>query len=122
MFILQAGETPFAQDATFGYKSSNLRNWIVEKAAQSTRKIDRDRIDSFDLARLRKEGPEYISRKLFAAEKGTIIVVNAADEADMDVIILGVLEGASLNLLSSHLSHPLPNAHSGFMHAQAFNG
>jgi len=122
MCILQAGETPFAQDATFGYKSSNLRDWIVEKTAQSTRKIDRDHIDSFDLAALRKAGPEYVSRKLFAAEKGTVMVVNAADEADMDVVILGVLEGASLNLLSSRLSHLVLNTHSGFMDAQAFNG
>ena len=122
MCILQAGETPFAQDATFGYKSSDLRDWIVEKTAQSTRKIDRDHIGSFDLAALRKEGPEYVSRKLFAAQKGTVMVVNAADEADMDVVILGVLEGASLNLLSSRLSHLVLNTHSGFMDAQAFNG
>lgn len=65
----------------------------MEKTTQGGRKIDKHHIDSFDLATLRKEGPEYVSRKLFAAQKGTVIVVNAADEADMDVVVLGVLQG-----------------------------
>lgn len=89
----QAGETPFAKDATFGYKSSNLRDWIVEKTASSQRPVDRSYIDSFDLAGLRRRGPDYIERKLLDAAKGTVIIVNAADEADMDVVILGALKG-----------------------------
>ena len=89
----------------------------MEKTAHSGRKIDKNHIDSFDLATLRKEGPEYISRKLFAAQKGTVIVVNAADEADMDVVVLGVLQGASFAFLS--LSCPLPNVSIRFKHAQA---
>lgn len=89
----KAGETPFAKDATFGYKSSNLRDWIVEKSVQGQRHIDKSHISSFDLTTLRKDGPSYISSQLSAAPKGSVIVVNAADEADMDVVILGILEG-----------------------------
>jgi uncharacterized protein YgbK (DUF1537 family) len=29
--LIPAGETPFARDATFGYQSSNLRDWVAEK-------------------------------------------------------------------------------------------
>ena len=29
--LIPAAETPFAQDAAFGYQSSNLREWVVEK-------------------------------------------------------------------------------------------
>lgn len=36
-----------------------------------------------------------MERKLLDAPKGTVIVVNAADEADMDVVILGALRGKS---------------------------
>jgi len=55
---------------------------------------------------LRREGPEYVSRKLFAADKGTVVVVNAADEADMDVVVLGVLEGMSSLPLCSPFTFP----------------
>ena len=30
--LVPAGLTPFAKDATFGYTSSNLREWVVEKS------------------------------------------------------------------------------------------
>ena len=30
--LVPAGETQFAKDATFGYKSSNLRDYVLEKA------------------------------------------------------------------------------------------
>ncbi len=31
-WLVPAAETPFAQDATFGYRSSNLREWVAEKS------------------------------------------------------------------------------------------
>lgn len=90
--LVPAADTPFAQDATFGYKSSNLREWVVEKS-RASRAIESDRIQSFDLGRVRREGPEYVLQALLETQKGTVIVVNAADEADMDVVVLGILQG-----------------------------
>jgi len=95
-----------------------LRDWIAEKTAQSGQKIDKDHIDSFDLATLRREGPDYVSIKLFAAQKGTVMVVNAADEADMDVVVLGVLQGMSITS-SFHASHFRPKVSSASGKVQA---
>lgn len=95
---IKAGETPFAKDATFGYKSSNLQDWIVEKTGRSRCPIERHQIFSFDLAKVRQEGPNYMSKLLLERadhSKPVVFIVNAADEADMDVVILGILEGKS---------------------------
>ena len=87
---MPAGESQFAKDATFGYKSSNLRNWVVEKSAGS---ISQDRVTSISLETIRKGGPDAVKEQMLGLEKGSVVVVNAAAEEDMDVVILGILKG-----------------------------
>lgn len=88
--LVPAGETPFARDATFGYRSSDLRDWVVEKSGG---KIARERVVSLGLKDIREGGPERIAELLEGFEKGAVIVVNAAAEEDMDVVVLGLLKG-----------------------------
>ncbi|KAL1634451.1 hypothetical protein SLS58_010692 [Diplodia intermedia] len=90
--LVPAGETPFARDATFGYRSSDLRDWVVEKSGG---KIARERVVSFGLGYIRQGGPERIAEMLEGFEKGSVIVVNAAAEEDMDVVVLGLLKASS---------------------------
>lgn len=97
--MLQAADTPFARDATFGYKSSNLHDWVVEKSSKSSRPIHKSQISSFELECIRREGPEYVTRTIRASLRDgqtSVIVMNAMDEADVDVVILGVLEGKDI--------------------------
>lgn len=90
--LIPAGETQFAKDASFGYKSSNLRDWIVEKSKGD---ITADRIKSLTLEDIRSGGPDKICTQLMSFPKGSVVVINAAAEEDMDVVVLAILEAAS---------------------------
>ncbi len=36
--LIPAGDTEFARDATFGYRSSDLKEWVEEKSCGRVRK------------------------------------------------------------------------------------
>ncbi|PSN71778.1 hypothetical protein BS50DRAFT_235700 [Corynespora cassiicola Philippines] len=90
--LVPAGETPFAKDATFGYKSSDLRDWVVEKSEGA---IARERVKGLSLEDTRKGGADKVAEILLAAEKGTVFIANSAAEEDMDVVILGILKASA---------------------------
>lgn len=90
--LVPAGATPFAKDATFGYQSSDLNEWVVEK---SKGQISKDKIRSLSLQNIREGGVLKVEDILTSASKGTVIIVNAAAEEDMDVVILGILQASS---------------------------
>jgi hypothetical protein len=72
--LVPVGESDFAKDSHFGYKSSNLINWIVEK---SQGKIKNEDIISLSLDEIRHKGEEYIQQKLLSRkEKFYYVVVN----------------------------------------------
>jgi hypothetical protein len=87
--LVPAGQTQFAQDATFGYKSSNLRDYVLEKAGS---KFISEDIASISLADIRL-GPQKVTELLLDAPKKSVIIVNAAAESDMSVFAAGILAG-----------------------------
>ncbi|KAL5338464.1 hypothetical protein BJX70DRAFT_198051 [Aspergillus crustosus] len=87
--LVPAGETQFAQDATFGYKSSNLKEYVLEKAPG---RFTEDQAHSISLEDIRVGGPEGVSERLLSFPKGEVVVVNAAAESDMAVFVAGVLQ------------------------------
>jgi uncharacterized protein YgbK (DUF1537 family) len=87
--LVPAGQTQFAQDATFGYKSSNLRDYVLEKAGS---KFSNEDIVSISLVDVRR-GPQNVTELLLHAPKRSVIIVNAAAESDMAVFAAGVLAG-----------------------------
>jgi uncharacterized protein YgbK (DUF1537 family) len=86
--MVPASQTPFAQDATFGYKSSNLRDYVLEKAGS---RFTKDDLFSITLEDIRVGGPTKVTEQLLKAPKGSVIIVNAAAESDMFVFAAGVL-------------------------------
>ena len=92
--LIPAAQTPFAKDATFGYKSSNLREYVVEKSGGC---ITLDRVSSLSLDVIRKGSADAVLQQLLALPKGTVVVVNAAAEEDVDVVILALLKAAGHN-------------------------
>lgn len=88
--LVPAAQTPFAKDATFGYKNSNLRKYVVEKSGGS---IPEHRVHSVSLEDIRTGGVDAVSKKLLSLEKGNVIVVNAVVDTDMEVFVLGLLAG-----------------------------
>ena len=89
--LVPAAETPFAKDATFGFKSSHMVDWVAEK---SNGVISQDRVRGISLMEIRQGGPDKVNEVLQSAPKGTVFIVNAAAEEDMDIVILGILKAS----------------------------
>lgn len=88
--LVPAGKTQFAQDATFGYRSSSLRDFVLEKAPGRGRA---ERIVSVSIEDLRIGGPGAVYEKLMSVPRGGIVIVNAVAESDMGVFVVGSLMG-----------------------------
>ncbi|XP_010459440.1 PREDICTED: uncharacterized protein LOC104740519 [Camelina sativa] len=87
--LVPAGETEFAKDASFGYKSSNLREWVEEKTAGG---IPANSVQSISIQLLRKGGPDAVCEFLCNLKKGSACIVNAASERDMAVFAAGMIQ------------------------------
>jgi len=86
--LIPAGDTEFAQDATFGYTSSNLRDFIAEKSDGT---ITADEVHSITLDDIRLGGPTRVAEILDGVTGGAFVVVNATDYADLEIVVLGLL-------------------------------
>src|SRR5690606_26470439 len=82
-----AGETEYARDKTFGYRSSDLKEFLAEKSDGA---IDPADVVSLSLDDIREGGADAIATRLEALSGGTFVVVNAETEEDYDVVALGV--------------------------------
>ena len=81
-------ETPFAQDAVFGYKNANLKKWVEEKTAE---RISEDEVLSISLEDLREGGAEKVAKKLLESSHKAVIV-NAENYDDVYCFSLGLIE------------------------------
>lgn len=80
--LVPAGETEFAKDKTFGYRSSDLREYIEEKTGGVYRKED---VTEISLEELRALDYEGITGKLLAVRDYGKVVVNAVDACDLKI-------------------------------------
>uniref|UniRef100_A0A1J3I939 Putative oxidoreductase YgbJ n=1 Tax=Noccaea caerulescens TaxID=107243 RepID=A0A1J3I939_NOCCA len=87
--LVPAGETEFAKDASFGYKSSNLREWVEEKTAG---RIPANSVESISIQLIRKGGPDAVCEFLCSFKKGSACIVNAASDRDMAVFAAGMIQ------------------------------
>ncbi|KAK8525941.1 hypothetical protein V6N13_017024 [Hibiscus sabdariffa] len=87
--LVPAGDTEFAKDASFGYKSSNLKEWVEEKTAG---RIPASSVASISIQLLRKGGPDAICELLCGLKKGSTCIVNAVSERDMAVFAAGMIQ------------------------------
>jgi uncharacterized protein YgbK (DUF1537 family) len=90
--LVPAAETPFAKDATFGFKSSHMADWVAEKSKGA---ISKERVRGISLTDIRTGGPDKINEILQSAAKGTVFIANAAAEEDMDVVVQGILKASA---------------------------
>jgi uncharacterized protein YgbK (DUF1537 family) len=87
-WLIPTGESVYARDATFGYRSSNLRDWVAEKSAG---RIARSDVASLTLEDIRLGGPQKIQQQLLSLKQGSVCIVNSASRRDLDVVALGIL-------------------------------
>jgi uncharacterized protein YgbK (DUF1537 family) len=87
--VLPVGETEFARDAAFGYTASDLRDFVAEKSGGT---IEPGEVSSITLDDIRRGGPERVAEILAGVTGGAFVVVNAVEYADLDVVVLGLLD------------------------------
>ena len=87
--LIPAAETPFARDAAFGYRSSDLRDWVEEKTGGRVRAAD---VRAISIEQLRSGGPRAAGKALIELADGAVCVVNAAEMRDMEVFVSGLLD------------------------------
>lgn len=87
--LIPAGETDFARDATFGYRASNLREWVAE---QTGGRVPADQVAAISLETIRRGGPDGVADQLAELGSGRVCVINAAGERDLAVAALGILQ------------------------------
>jgi uncharacterized protein YgbK (DUF1537 family) len=83
------GETEFARDATFGFTASNLREFVAEKSGGT---VTPEQVHSIGLDDIRHGGPRRVAEILAGVSDGAYVVVNAVEYADLDVVVLGLLD------------------------------
>ncbi len=95
--LVPAGETEFARDAAFGYRASNLREWVEEK---TDGRVPAARVVSVPLATLRRD-LAAVATLLCSLSGGAIVVVNAAVPDDLNALTraLAVAQGAGKRFL-----------------------
>lgn len=75
-------DTDFAKDATFGYRHSNLAQFLEEKSGGAVKATD---VLSLSLGDIRS-GVDTVVQKLATARNRTWVVVNATDYSDMETV------------------------------------
>ncbi len=88
-FLVPAAETEYAKDATFGYRSSNLTDWVAEKCGG---RILPAQVASLSLETIRQGGPQAVQHQLNKLVNAQVCVVNAASYRDMEVFVAGLLQ------------------------------
>ncbi|WP_327428814.1 four-carbon acid sugar kinase family protein [Streptomyces sp. NBC_01236] len=87
--LLPVGESEFAKDATFGYSSSALPDWVEEKTEGRT---PADKVVRITLTDLRTGGPAHVADQLTSLRDGATAVVDAVCDDDLRVLALALAE------------------------------
>lgn len=87
-FLIPAGETEFARDENFSYKSSDLRDWCVEKAKGAFTKEEIHNIPNEWLSQGDEERTEQLLREVRGFQK---VIVNAVSGRDLQCFSAALL-------------------------------
>lgn len=79
-YLIPAAETPFAGDATFGYQSSNLYDWVCEKNPS----ITTEDIFNLSINELRTSSQDEIIQKILDNTQKKVLIVNACEYQDLE--------------------------------------
>ena len=96
---VEVAETDFARDATFGFTSSNLREFLAERSNGAIAAAD---VLSLSLEDIRTGGPARVREILGGARDRRWVVVNATEYADMEVVarVIAELEAEGRTLVT----------------------
>jgi uncharacterized protein YgbK (DUF1537 family) len=86
--LIPAAQTEFATDSVFGYTSSDLRSYIIEKSGG---RIARDDIGSIGLEELRSAPLQDISNRFRSTAKKSYLIMNAVSYPDLHKLACALL-------------------------------
>ncbi len=86
--LVPAGRTEFAKDKTFGYVSSDLKDYVEEKTKGRFR---RDDVVSISLEEIRAMDFRSIERKLMAVECFNKVIVNLVSYDDLKIFTVALI-------------------------------
>ncbi|MDX9871032.1 MAG: four-carbon acid sugar kinase family protein [Clostridia bacterium] len=87
--LVPAGQTEFAKDGTFGYKSSDLKEWVEEKTEG---RFPAGRVQSVSLEDLRHRNLDRISEPLLGLKNFNKLVLNAFDYTDLKIFSISLAQ------------------------------
>lgn len=90
--LVPAGQTEFARDKTFGYRASDLREYIEEKTGGAVRK---EEVVTISLDELRSLDIDGVTAKLRAVHGYGRVVVNAVDYCDVKAFSVALYRAAA---------------------------
>ena len=99
--MIPVAQSEFAKDASFGYRSSDLRDWVEEKTGG---RIPRDEVATITLTDIRVGGPDRVGEILAGLSNGQPVVVDTVEDADQQVVVLALLR-AEASGQELHLPH-----------------
>ncbi|MCZ4327978.1 four-carbon acid sugar kinase family protein [Brachybacterium paraconglomeratum] len=80
---VEVAETDFARDATFGYTSSDLQEFLEERSGGAVRASE---VLSLSLEDIREGGTARVRTLLAGARERTWVIVNATEYEDLEVV------------------------------------
>ncbi|MFE6169827.1 four-carbon acid sugar kinase family protein [Viridibacillus arvi] len=94
--LIPAGETEFAKDRTFGYKSSHLGEWAEEKSNGEFKASDATYLSLESIRNLDIDG---LVNQLMAVNDFNKVVVNAVDYVDVKVVVIALIRAMNAGKL-----------------------
>jgi len=96
--LVPAAQTPYAEDAVFGYRHSEMRKWVEEKTSGRVQSQD---VISLSIELIRGGGPDAVEEILRGLHGGAVCVVDAVSERDLEVVALACIraEAAGVRLI-----------------------
>jgi uncharacterized protein YgbK (DUF1537 family) len=89
--LIPAADTVYAADHVFGFKSSNLLDWVGEKSAGS---IKKDQIKAIGIKDLRESSLSKLVEKIDQLKSQEVCIVNAVDYEDLHIFSVAVLQSS----------------------------
>ena len=86
--LVPAAQTPYANDAVFGYRHSRLPQWVEEKTAG---RVAAEQVKSISIDAIRAGGPEAVGAILSELRGGAVCAVDAVTERDLEVVALACI-------------------------------
>jgi uncharacterized protein YgbK (DUF1537 family) len=90
--LIPVADTEFARDPVFGYRSSVVVDWVRE------RDPSRVEVRSLHIEEIRERGPDAVRDRLLALSPRGVLVVDAVEERDIEVVALGAAQAEVVGL------------------------